>query len=75
MNYQIKIIKAEANPNYKEEMAAYRKELNADRIYNRNYSDGSPIQPKEEFIKDVLICELTEEQFRKVKSEVFKTFE
>ena len=67
MNYKLKVTKTESNPNYKEEMAQY----DADRRWSHRDSE----LPKTELIKDVLIVELTEEQYKKVKAEVFKVFE
>lgn len=71
MNYKIKIVKTEPNPNYKDEMAQYNEKS---RYFDRGFErdNGAPLA---EFVKDVLICELTEEQYKKVKAEVFKVFE
>ena len=66
MNYQIKITKTEPNSNFKEEMMAYKNPYNC-----RNDSTI----PQEYIVKDVLIVELTEDQFKKVKAEVLKVFE
>jgi hypothetical protein len=72
MNYNITIIKAEANPNFEAELKEFNEQQKYDRYNNpRNY-DGAP---QKEVIKNVLTCHLTEEQFKKVKAEVFKVFE
>lgn len=68
MNYQIKIIKTEPNKNYKDELANYKEKTRWGNGMNEAY-------PTTEIIKDVLICELTEEQYKKVKAEVYKVFE
>lgn len=67
MNYQIKITKLEPNPNFKEEMIEYRKP--------RYHYDPQIPEPRANTIEDVLTCELTEEQFKKVKLESLKVFE
>lgn len=67
MNYQLKILKTEPNPNYKEELALYEKQG----VWSRSIDTPSP---KDEFVRDVLIVELTEEQYKKVKEEVIKVF-
>ena len=66
MNYQIKIIRTEPNSRYAEEMKEYGNP------YGNRYDK---ITPQENIVKDVLICELNEEQFKKVKAEVLKVFE
>lgn len=70
-NYFITIRKTEVNPNYKEEVEKYQQE---NRYYDRgpNRDLGAPLP---EIVKDVLICELTEEQYKKVKLEALKSFE
>lgn len=65
MNYQLKITKTEKNPNFVEELKDYETRS----IYKQvNY-------PQAEIIKDALTCELTEEQFKKIKAECIKVFE
>jgi len=75
MEYKIQITKVEPNQNYKEQLAQYSEEMSASKIFNRRYDEPQPIEPQKEFVKDVLITVLTEEQFKKVKSEVLKVFE
>lgn len=70
MNYQITITKTEPNPNYDKELAFYETEKN----YASAYSYEKP-KPQTEVIRDVLICELTEEQFKRIKAEALKVFE
>ena len=67
MNYRIKITKTEPNPTYKEEMERFEKDM--------RWGSYSKQEPALEVVKDVLICELTEEQYKKVKAEVYKVFE
>lgn len=70
MRYTITIRKYDKNPDYAVQMAKYEKERN--RGY---YNSVDPIPPKEEIVHDALICELTEEQFKKIKAESLKVFE
>ena len=69
MNYQIQITKTEPNPNFVEEMKKWQEE-------NRNgYSRNSiEMQPKSDFVKNVLLVELTAEQFESMKAEILKVF-
>ncbi len=72
--YQIKIIKTEANPKYAEELAAYNEV--ADRnMRGRFGGEHVGVMPEREFPKNVLIVELTEEQYKKVKAAVFSVFQ
>lgn len=66
MNYQITITKTEDNPIYKEQIKEYR---------NPYGSNFDKVMPQREVVKNVLMCELNEDQFKKVKAEVMKTFE
>lgn len=66
MTYEIKITKTEPNPEYKEQLKAY----NSD----RGWSSRDSIQPVAKFIRDVLTCELTEDQFKAVKKSVLEVF-
>jgi hypothetical protein len=68
MNYQIIITKTEPNPNYAAELVEYNKLRYA-------YDSDRKIEPKVSFERSVLSCELTEEQFKKVKLEALKVFE
>jgi len=67
-NYFLTIKKTEANPDYKEQIREYQER-------NRFLDRGRPEGPSEEIVKDVLVVELTEEQFKKVKLESIKVFE
>ena len=42
---------------------------------DRRYETMPPMFPREEIVKDVLVVELTEEQYKSVKLEVVKSFE
>lgn len=69
MEYHITIVRTEANPNFEEEV----KKLEDDRRYRNGYNPDS--QPQRDLVKNVLTCHLTEEQYKKIKAEVFKAFE
>ena len=70
MNYNLTITKTEPNPNYKEELKKWKD----DQRWGRTIPDERG-WPQPEIVHDVLKVELTEEQFKKVKAEVFKVFE
>jgi len=67
--YKITITKAEENPNFKEEMDSWREKTRYGNFQNESLMQQS------EVIKNVLMVALTDEQFKKVKAEVFKVFE
>lgn len=67
--YKLQITKTEANPNYEVLLKEY-KERNR---YNSGSFDND--DPRPELIKNLLVVELTDEQYKKVKAEVFKVFE
>ena len=69
MNYKIQIIRTEKNTDFEEQL----KKWEDDQRWNRprEFTD----RPSENIATNVLNCELTEEQFKKIKAEVFKTFE
>lgn len=69
MNYQITITRIETNPEYEKEI----KEIDVRSNYTRGYE--TRFEPQREVIKNVLLVELTEDQFKKVKLEVLKAFE
>lgn len=71
MKYQITIIKFEDNVNYEAEMAAFRERKN-DRYYNsmNESREPMPVIP----IRSLEMI-LTEDEFKKIKAESFKTFE
>lgn len=71
MNYQIKIVRTEPNLDFKDQMNEHRL---GNRMFDRGFERDMGA-PREEFVRDVLICELTEEQYKKVKAEVIKVFE
>ncbi len=68
MNYQIKIVKTEPNPNYELEL----KEKSRTSRYG---GFDVVVTPEKTIVTDVLTCELTEDQYKKVKLEVLKVFE
>lgn len=69
MNYKITIERKEPNPNFEAEY----KQWQDDQRYNiGRYSNE---QPPRESITNALICELTEEQYKAIKAQVFNTFE
>lgn len=63
MNYKITIQKFEPNPLY----------LSEDK--RKEYGRYTNEQLTPEVIRDALSCELTDEQFKKVKAECLKVFE
>ena len=74
MKYKIIIEKKEPNPNFEVEL----KEWKEQNQYNLNRRMGDKYNedyPRDEQITNALICELTEEQYKAIKAEVFKTFE
>lgn len=73
MNYQITITKKVPNPNFEAELAEW-KERNKYNLTSRMDDRFNEGYPKDANITNALICELTEEQFKAVKAEVFKTF-
>ena len=66
-NYRIIISKREPNPNFASEMEQYER----NNRFGRN-DMYDPNRPQEQISTDVLITELSEEQFKKVKAEVLK---
>lgn len=74
MSYQIKIVRVDPNPEYKEELARFN-DKNDHRMGRYNNGDIINFLPKEEIIKDVLIVELSDEQYKTVKKEIIKVFE
>lgn len=69
MNYKIFIERKEPNPNFELEYGEW-KERQRYASYNNSVE-----QPAREWTRNALICELTEEQYKAIKAEVFKTFE
>lgn len=68
INYQIKITRVEPNENFDEEMATFRSE----QVW-RHRNEGCEI-PQREVLKNILLCELTPEQYEAVKEAVLATF-
>lgn len=66
MNYKITIERKELNPHFDAELERREKQS-----MHKNF--GSPM-PQSHLIK-TLVCELTEEQYKAIKAEVFKAFE
>ena len=72
MNYQITIERKEPNPNFETELADWKERTR----FNNSYvgSKANSDYPNAVNITNALICELTEEQYKAIKAEVFKTF-
>ena len=70
MKYKITIERKEPNPNFEAEYEGWKEEQRY--AMSRNLGNNTPEREK---ITDALICELTEEQFKAIKAEVFKVFE
>ncbi len=69
MMYKITIEKKEKNPNFEAELKEWQDQ-------NKYSNFREPMnRPQPEQITNALICELTEEQYKAIKAEVFKTFE
>lgn len=68
MNYKITIERKEPNPNFETEYETWKE-------HNKYYGRNQEPQPQSELTTNALICELTEEQYKAIKAEVFKTFE
>lgn len=67
MYYQLTVIKKEPNQEY----AAQLEEYSRKSIYARNYPER---EPQETVTRDVLMVELTPDQWEAVKQAVLKTF-
>lgn len=73
MSYQITIVRSEPNPNFVEEMAKFEESRRMNRgMYHPEDRVG---MPQEEVRKNVLLVELTDEQWKRVKAEIIKEFE
>lgn len=70
MLYQITIVKTEPNPNFAEDVKKFE-----DRNRMGGYRSETDRFPQEEVRKNVLLVELSDEQYKKVKAEVIKVFE
>lgn len=70
-NYRIIITKVEPDPEFASKMEAYER----NNRFGRDMYNQDPNRPQEKITSDVLICELTEEQFKKVKLEAIKAFQ
>ena len=69
MNYRIIITKTEPNPKFAEQV----EEWNSRNKYGMGRFDEQG--PQRDVARDVLVTELSEEQYKKVKAEVLKVFE
>lgn len=69
MNYQITIRRTEPNPNFADEEKNYRESSR-----NGYHRDNPPITPQAEVVKNVLVVELTEDQYEAIKKSVLETF-
>lgn len=67
MKYKIIIEKKEPNPNFEAEYKQWDERAR----YGNRFPDESP---QREIITNALIAELTEEEYRAIKAEVFTTF-
>ncbi len=72
MNYQITVKRVEANPNFAAEVEDFERN-------NRNRNGYGPMDmrgeyPQAEVVKNMLLCELTEEEYRSVKKSVLEVF-
>lgn len=74
MKYKLTIIKYDKNENYEEEMARWKER---DNLYLRrgNYDNTTENSPTTDSVERSLEVFLTEEEYKKVKSEVIKIFE
>lgn len=77
MNYKIQITKCEPNPNFEQEKKDMNEwdleQMKTSAYFNREIRPQPPI-PTVEIVRDVLTCELTEEQYKTIKGEVIKVF-
>lgn len=69
MNYKIIIEKKEPNPDFEAELAKWQEASKYSRF------EPSSDYPSATKVSNALMCELTEEQFKAIKAEVFKAFE
>lgn len=74
MNYRIIITKREPNPNYAQELEEFDSKSRS--YYDRGMGMGGIERehPKTEISTDVLITEVTEEQYKKIQAEFIKVF-
>lgn len=70
MTYKIIVERKERNSNFDAEYKEWKEEQRY--AMSRNLGDN---MPQKENITNALICELTEEQYKEIKAQVFKTFE
>ncbi len=71
-NYRVSIYRTEPNPLFAEQIKKYEEENR--RGYNSRGDIFDPNRPREEIEKNVLLVELTEEEFKVVKASVIETF-
>ncbi len=74
MNYQITITKTEKNASYVEDMKIWLKERKERAQWGNSYNESMRIEPQPNTIQDVLVVNITEEQFKAVKAAVLKEF-
>lgn len=70
MAYQITVVRKEANPLFQEQMAKFEL-TNGKGLYP---GDIRYERPQEEVTKNVLMCELTDEEYLEIKKAVLSTF-
>ena len=71
MTYQITVVRREKNPNFEEEMKRFNERNGCGKMYP---GDIRYEAPQQEVTKNVLMCELTEEEYIEVKKSVLSTF-
>lgn len=71
MNYRITIKRTEPNPKYAQEIAEFEK---SHRGFARRDLDDPYPGVQREFVKDVLITEITEEQFAAIRKAILEKF-
>lgn len=80
MTYEIRIIKREKNTTFDADLESFNEKypLRRDMYDNGRYEQErrlNPEYPQQERITDALMTELTDEQYKKVKAEIIKSFE
>ena len=74
-NYTLTIKKTVPNEGYAKAVEEYETKNNRYRGMNNREMELDPNFPRQDIVKDVLIVELSEEQYKKVKVESIKVFE
>lgn len=76
MSYRIIVTKTESDPQFMEKMAEFEtKHGRRDMGYNNDYERRGIQVPQEEIVKNVLLVELTDDEYKSLKKEIIKTFE